>query len=111
MSLADSGEFKRMVGELPRHSGGTRPAMISFEQPAEAMRLFYAQAGSEDGREQLRRQARRNPLLKSLNAAMDENPLPPFALVEQYLAPRGATIANDESGLHHTTFSLRPKPD
>ena len=42
---------------------------------------------------------------------MDEQPLPPFAVLQRYLAPGGVTVTDDETGLHYTAFSLRRKTD
>jgi len=106
-SLADSLDFKLIASKIAGRSGGIQPGMISFERPQEGMRLMYEMAVSDDSRQQLRQQAENNPFLKSLGAALDEHPLPPFAVIEQYLAPSGAMVVDDETGLHYTAFSLR----
>ena len=110
-SLADALDFKLIASKIDAQSGDTGPAMIGFERPEEGMRLLYELGVSDNAREQLRRQAEANPFLKSLNTALDENPLPPFAVIERYLAPSGAMVVDDETGLHYTGFSLRRKPD
>lgn len=110
-SLADSLDFKLIASKIAGRSGGIQPGMISFERPQEGMRVMYELAVSDNAREQLRRQGEDNPFLKSLGAALDEHPLPPFAVIEQYLAPSGAMVVDDETGLHYTAFSLRRQTD
>ena len=110
-SLADSLEFKLIASKIAGRSGGTQPGMIMFERPQEGMRLMYELAVSDDARQQLRQQAKTNPFLKSLGAALDEHPLPPFAVIEQYLAPSGAMVFADQTGFHYTAFSLRRQLD
>jgi hypothetical protein len=106
-SLADSPDFQRVLSNIRRQSGGREPAMISFERPQEGLRFYYELVGAENTRQRLRQQAETNPFLKTLNTALDENPLPPFAVIEKYFAPTGAILIDDPSGLHHMGFSLR----
>jgi hypothetical protein len=35
--------------------------------------------------------------------------LPPFEVLQRYLAPGGTVVVDDETGLHYTDFSLRRK--
>ena len=110
-SLADELDFKLVAGKIKRQSGGNAPAMISFERPEESMRFLYELATGEQAREGLRGQAENNPFLKSVETALQEHPLPPFAVLRRYLAPGGAMVVDDETGIHYTAFSLRRKPD
>ena len=55
----------------------------------------------------LANQAEDNPFFRALNDAVTKNPLPPFAVIAQYLAPGGAIVTDDETGLHYTAFGLR----
>ena len=84
------------------------PSMFSFGRPEESLRIPYEMAISPDNRAQLREQAANNELLKKVVDALDAHPLPPFDVLRQYLAPGGAALTNDASGLHYMTFSLRP---
>jgi hypothetical protein len=52
-------------------------------------------------------QAERNMFSRALNAALEGGELPPFALLESYLAPGGALMTVDDEGLHYTGFTLR----
>ena len=81
--------------------------MISFERPQEGLRFYYELGTADENRRKLRENAESNPFLKTLDAALDENPLPPFAVIEQYFAPGGALLVDDAGGLHYLGFSLR----
>ena len=108
-SLSDELDFKLMTGRIKRQAGDTKPAMISFNRPEEGMRYLYDLALSERVRQGLKRRAERNGFFKSLDSAMEQNPLPPFAVIEKYLAPQGALLVDDETGLHYTSFTLKRK--
>ncbi len=83
--------------------------MISFNRPEEGMRMLYGLVASEQTREGLRRGGENNQFLKSLGKSLDDNPLPPFAVLRQYLAPGGAMVVDDETGIHYMAFSLNRK--
>jgi hypothetical protein len=106
-SLADSPDFQRVTDNIRRQSGGTEPAMISFERPQAGLRFYYELATGDEHRQRFRQQAGDNPFLKTLDTALNENPLPPFAVIEQYFAPTGAMLISDDTGLHYMGFSLR----
>jgi len=108
-SLAESLDYKLIVSRSERQSGGSKPAMLSFQRPAEGLRFFYGLATSEENRTRLREQAAAGGIANSINQALERNPLPPFAILEQYLAPGGAILVDDETGLHYTSFTLRRK--
>jgi len=106
-SLADELDYKLMVSRLRRQSGDSSPAMISFGRPEEGMRTLYELAQSENARSGLQRRAARNRFWQSVDTALNENPLPPFAVLEKYLSPQGGLMFDDESGLHYVSFALR----
>ena len=108
-SLADELDFKLIASKIKRQPGGKSASMISFNRPEEGMRMLYDLAASEGTREQLRRGGENNRFFKSLGKALDDNPLPPFAVLRQYLAPGGAMIVDDETGIHYMAFSLKRK--
>jgi hypothetical protein len=108
-SLAKSLDFKLVASKMSGRAGEVKPAMIMFRRPEEAFRLLYAIATGEDTRSGLRRGAERSGFLRTINSALDANPLPPFAVLERYLAPSGGFLIDDESGLHYTGFDLRRK--
>lgn len=110
-SLADDPEFKLIVGKIRRQSGGKSPAMVSFNRPEETVRWLYDMATSQQTQEQLGQQAENSRFFRTLNTAMQENPLPPFAVLRQYLAPGGAMVVDDQTGLHYMSFTLQRKSD
>jgi hypothetical protein len=40
---------------------------------------------------------------------LEQHPLPPFEVLQRYLAPGGTVVVDDDTGLHYTDFSLRRK--
>ena len=110
-SLACELDFKLVASKIKRQSGGEQPAMISFNRPEELMEMLYTLATAEAARQGLNRQADNNRFFKALDTALEENPLPPFAVIRRYLAPGGAMVVDDETGIHYMMFSLRRKSD
>ena len=108
-SLADELDFKLIASKIQRQPGGKSASMINFNRPEEGMRMLYDLVASEGTRDRLRRGGEDNKFFKSLGKALDDNPLPPFAVLRQYLAPGGAMIVDDETGIHYMTFSLKRK--
>ncbi len=108
-SLANELDFKLIASKINRHSAGTKPGMITFSRPEESMRMFYDLANADNTRRTLASQAENNRFFKSLNDALKDNPLPPFTVLAQYLAPTGGMLTNDETGFHYMSFGLRRK--
>lgn len=106
-SLANDLEYKLIANKIKRQVGDAKAGMISFRRPEEGFRALYQLATSQAIRGQLETRADRNPFFKALNGALQDNPLPPFAVVAQYLAPGGAMVVNDATGFHYTAFTLR----
>jgi hypothetical protein len=109
LGLASQLDFKLIMGKIKRSQGGDAPSAINFSRPEEGLRLFYDLAVADSTRQALERQAENNRFFKSLDTAMKDHPLPPFAVIAKYLAPSGGLITNDETGIHWMTFSLRRK--
>ena len=108
-SLADELDFKLVASKIQRQSGGAKPVILGFNRSEEDMRYYYDLANAERTKEALKRQAERNPFFKSLDTALQNNPLPPFEVIQRYLAPGGEMATDDDSGLHFMSFSLRRK--
>jgi hypothetical protein len=106
-SLANELDYKLIASKTSRLLGDTKAGMVSFSRPEESMRNFYELANSPSIRARLRDGAQNNPALRALNAALTDNPLPPFAVIAQYLAPGGAMVTSDTTGIHYTAFTLR----
>ncbi len=106
-TLADALDFKLIAVKIARTAAGNQPVLISFNRPEEGMRWMYDLVQSEGTKERLRQAAQENPFWKRIQEALEKNPLPPFEVLEQYLAPGGAMILDDQTGLHYTSFTLR----
>jgi hypothetical protein len=106
-SLADTLDFKLIASKITREAGSAKPVMISFARPEESLRFMYELAIADGTRQGLRRRAENNPLFKSLDAALETHPLPPFAVLQRYLAPAGSLLLDDSTGLHYVSFALR----
>jgi hypothetical protein len=110
-SLADELDFKLVASKIERLSRGSKPAMISFNRPEESMRFLYDLVSAESTRQGLRRNAENSRFFKSIDTALTQNPLPPFAVLQRYLAPAGAMVVDDATGIHYTAFTLRRKTE
>ena len=108
-SLADELDFKLIAGRIRRQPGGSKPGMISFERPEEGLRFAYDLITGESTRASLAAQAANNRFFRSIDTALNENPIPPFEVLRRYLAPGGAMFVDDGTGIHYTAFSLRRK--
>lgn len=107
--LAEELDFKLIASKIRRQQGGSRPSMLLFHRPEEAMRALYELATSDPTRGRLATAAEDNDFFRGVNQALQDNPLPPFAVIEQYLAPGGGVIVTDETGFHYTGFTLKRK--
>ncbi len=105
--LAGELDYKLIASKISRQPGGDKPGLISFSRPEEGMRNVYELATSQQTREWLGRRGDNNRALGALGQALNDNPLPPFAVMQKYLAPGGAVLTNDETGFHYTAFSLK----
>lgn len=104
-SLGTSLDYKLIASKLSRQAAN--PGMISFSRPEQTLRWVYDLAASADTRKMLATQGESSPTLLDLGKALEDNPLPPFAVLEEYLAPGGSALTDDESGLHYQSFTLR----
>jgi len=105
-AFATSADFRQVATEVFQKSSS--PAMIQFRRPAQSLRMAYERIlAGDEARGQLRRRAERNPLLRNLNAALQANPLPPYAVIQRYLTPGGAILIDDRTGLHYMVFALK----
>lgn len=106
-SLGQSLDFKLIASKAQRQSGGSRPSMFSFQRPEEGLRFLHGLAGADSTRQGLERGGENNPFLKELNKALDANPLPPLSALKKFVAPGGAVMISDETGIRYTSFTLR----
>lgn len=100
-------DFKLIASKISRQAGGAKPALLRFERPEEGLRFLYEFANSDAARKGLKSGGENNKFLKALGQTMEDNPLPPFAVIAKYFAPGGGMVVDDETGIHVVSFTLR----
>jgi hypothetical protein len=110
-SLANELDFKLVAGKLQRAAGGTKPALLSFDRPEESFRYVYELVTSDQTKTILQREAPRNPFFRTVNSSLEKQPLPPFSVLQKYLAPGGSIVVDDETGIHFMNFTLKRKAE
>ena len=106
-SLSEQLDYKLIASKVGRQPGGDSPAMVTFRRPEQEVRLLYDLIASETNRQRIAAGAENNRFLRAVNDALEENPLPPFSVLAEYLAPGGGMMTNDETGLHYMAFTLK----
>jgi len=107
--LSGSLDFKLVSTKISRHARSARPAMIGFDRPESGMKWLYDMLHGEGVQGRLQTQAEKNDFFRNVQKNLQDNPLPPFAVLQQYLAPSGSLILDDSTGIHYMGFSLRRK--
>ncbi len=106
-ALAATLDYKLIASKIKRESGKARPSLLSFDRPEVGLKLVYDLVSSDQLRSGARDQFGENAAFQAVDKAFTDNPLPPFAVLKQYLAPGGAFITDDETGFHYMAFTLR----
>lgn len=106
-ALKDSIEYQLISERISAQLQKKECSAISFARPEESLQLFYELARDPKNRERLRQVADRNGFFKALLAALDNHELPPFSVIQKYLAPGGGFLVEEETGMHYMSFSLR----
>jgi len=104
--LADSIEYKLIASKTRRLVRGTKPAMMMFNRPEETLRHMYEIGASDEALQDLGKTAERYDILKPLHDSFSKTELPPYSVLQQYVAPGGGIIIDDETGVHFTSFTL-----
>ena len=73
----------------------------------ETLRQWYDVLTSEKTKALIEEKKDSNRFLKALADAMDEDKLPPFDALLQYMAPGGGILYDTDSGYHAISFTLR----
>ena len=108
--LADSVEFKLISSKISRQPGGEKPGLVSFQRPEEGMKWIYEMATSDNAKQFVQERSEENPLFRELNKNMADREIPPFSVLQQYLAPGGSMMTDDETGIHYMSFTLKRDP-
>lgn len=106
-SLANELDYKLIASKISRRLGDKKAGMVAFSRPEDALRNMYEMLNSPAIRSQITSRAANNGFFRAVNDALVKNPLPPFSVLAQYLAPGGALLVNDESGIHYSSFALK----
>jgi hypothetical protein len=106
-SLANELDYKLIATNIKRRLGDKKAGMVAFSRPEDALRNMYEMLNSPAIRNRITSQAANNGFFRAINDALVKNPLPPFSVLAQYLAPTGALLINDETGIHYSSFALK----
>jgi hypothetical protein len=107
--LGEELDFKLIAGRIRRTAGGTQPSMIWFKRPEVTLRATYEMMRDEETINRLSALAEGNAMFRALHAALTENPLPPFDVLEKYFAFSGGLATSDETGIHIVGLTYRRK--
>jgi hypothetical protein len=105
--LSDSIEFKLVQDRIKAQTKNADMSIMAYQRPEEGMRLMYDLATDPDNISSLEEMSENNPFFQAIVAALKGKKLPPFEVISKYLAPGGAFIIDEETGLHYTGFSMR----
>jgi hypothetical protein len=105
--LSESIEFKLVRDRIKAQLKNSEMSILAYQRPEEGMRLMYDLATDPQNIDNLEQFAQNNPFLTALVTAVRSKKLPPFEVIAKYLAPGGAFVVDEETGLHYTGFSMR----
>ncbi len=106
--LSSQLDYKLIASKIKRQNGGESAGMVSFNRPEEGLRMIYEVARGETAKGQIDRLADEgNRPFSILKKAFDDHPLPPFSKLEQYFAPGGSMVTDEETGYHFMGFQLK----
>ena len=108
-SLANELDYKLIASKISRQVGGNKPGLVLFDRPEEGLRFLYDLATADDTRNALAARSGENEFFKTIDGALKDHPLPPFSVLQKYLAPSGGMVTSDETGFHYTAFALKRK--
>jgi len=105
--LSESIEFKLVRDRIKAQLKNSDMSILAYQRPEESMRLMYDLATDPQNMDNLEQFAQNNPFFTALITAVRSKKLPPFEVIAKYLAPGGAFVVDEETGLHYTGFSMR----
>lgn len=105
--LSESIEFKLVRDRIKAQLKNSEMSILAYQRPEEGMRLMYDLATDPQNIDNIEQFAQNNPFLTALVTAVRSKKLPPFEVIAKYLAPGGAFVVDEETGLHYTGFSMR----
>ncbi len=105
--LSDSIEFKLVRDRIKAQTKNADMSIMAYQRPEEGMRLMYDLATDPENINSLEEMSENNPFFQAIVTALKGKKLPPFEVIAKYLAPGGAFVIDEETGLHYTGFSMR----
>ncbi|MFN9437169.1 MAG: hypothetical protein ACK6DC_19815 [Planctomycetota bacterium] len=105
--LSDSIEFNLVRDRIKAQTKNADMSIMAYQRPEEGMRLMYDLATDPDNIDSLEQMSENNPFFQAIVTALRGKKLPPFEVIAKYLAPGGAFVIDEETGLHYTGFSMR----
>lgn len=107
LSLQDDPEFQFIEDEVRKLAGTNFPGGVMYARPEESLKMMLEVANANDTRDFIDQMSEENRFFEIVGGALNDNPLPDMETLQQYLAPGGGLMTNDETGLHITFFTLR----
>jgi hypothetical protein len=108
-NLASALDYRLIASRISHQPGGKQPAMLSFNRAEDNWRYLYDLAASDEARNKLHDNSAQSGFFKTLDNGLQNNPLPPWEVIQKYLAPEGSMITDDDTGIHFMQFALRRK--
>jgi len=105
--LSESIEFKLVRDRIKAQTKNADMSIMAYQRPEEGMRLMYDLATDPNNIDNLEQMSENNPFFQAIVTALKGKKLPPFEVIAKYLAPGGAFVIDEETGLHYTGFSMR----
>ena len=109
--LADDPDYKKLLREINRQLDGKKPALITFQRPAETFRMLFDAVKNDDTKNAISERSEDNPFFGAMQKAFIDNELPDFDDLEKYFVPAAGVMTNDETGFHYMTFSQKADLD
>lgn len=110
-TLADDPDYKKLLREINRQLDGKKPALITFQRPAETFRMLFDAVADGDTQDAILDRAEDNPFFGAMQKAFIDNELPDFDDMEKYFVPAAGVMTNDETGFHYMAFSQKADLD
>lgn len=106
-SLRDDPDFKLVADQLAEEAGDPNAVSISFRRPEPAFRNMYQVLQSKEVQELLARRAQGSSFWQNVQKSLQQHPLPPFAVLQKYLAPSGGVWTEVDTGWHYIGLAIR----
>ena len=108
-SLAAEPTYSHVTEQMTRLLGTDLPSMSMYSRPDEQFKNMFATIDSDGVKDFLATQAEEYDFAGGMLDVLDENEVPSFEDIADYLAPSGAFVTNDETGWHLLAFQLKAK--